>query len=258
MTGSARPSTETVPIQRELFDSGKSRLARYRDLVVGGSVLDLVRYEVVVTVASALPGALGLVLRSRLYPLLLGRAGRNVTFGTNVVLRHPRKIHIGDHVAVDDNVVLDAKGADNRGIVIGDHVFIGRNTILSCKNGDIHVGDGSNIGFNCEIFSASEVRLGRNVLMAAYGYLVGGTHAFDRVDVPVSLQDRRSRGIEVGENAWIGAHAVVVDGTRIGRDAVIGAGAVVTRDVPDWHVAAGVPARPLRDRRLTAPPAAAP
>ena len=72
-----------------------------------------------------MPGALGLLLRSKLYPRLLGRTGRNVTFGVNVVLRHPHKIRIGDNVVIDDGCCLDAKGTDNEGITIGDGVFVG-------------------------------------------------------------------------------------------------------------------------------------
>ena len=63
------------------------------------------------------PGALGLFLRSKLYPLILGRVGRNVAFGCNVVLRHPHKIEIDDNVVIDDQCCLDAKGTTNRGIV---------------------------------------------------------------------------------------------------------------------------------------------
>ena len=108
-------------------------------------------------VSQAVPGALGLVLRKMLYPRLLGACGRNVVFGQNVVLRHPGKIRIGDNVVIDDNCLLDAKGDTNAGITIGSGVFVGRNTILSCKNGDIELGDRANIGFNCEVFSASRV-----------------------------------------------------------------------------------------------------
>ena len=124
--------------------------------------------------------------------------GRNVVFGANVTLRHPHKIAIGDNVVIDDQCCLDAKGTDNRGIVIGSGVFVGRNTILSCKNGDIVLEDRANLGFNCEIFSASTVRVGADVLMAAYTYLVGGDHLYDRIDIPVLQQGRTARGIDVG------------------------------------------------------------
>ena len=64
--------------------------------------------------------------------------------------------------------------------------FVGRNTILSCKNGDIELGEGANIGFNCEIFSASRVRIGANALLAAYCYLIGGDHDFSDASRPVA------------------------------------------------------------------------
>ncbi len=245
-----RADPRITAIQDELFDPRRSRFHRYADLVVGRrSLWAVAKYELIVTFTAALPGAAGLVLRSKLYPFLLGRCGRNVTFGPNVTLRHPHKIAIGDNVVIDDGWCLDAKGVDNSGIVIGNNVFIGRNTILSCKNGDIVIEDGANLGFNCHVFSSSRVRVGRNVLMAAYTYLVGGDHLFERTDIPVLLQGRVSRGIDVDDNVWLGAHVVVADGTRIGRDAIIGAGAVVRDEIPPFAIAAGVPARVVRDRR---------
>jgi len=237
-------------IQKELFDERKSKRQRYAELVVGEPGLwALVKYETVVTLCGWVPGAFGLLLRSKLYPWLLGKTGRNVTFGANVVLRHPKKVHIGDNVVVDDNCCLDAKGTDNRGISLGNGVFLGRNTILSCKNGDIVIDDEANLGFNVEVFSASRVRIGKKVLVAAYTYLVGGDHLYDRIDIPVLDQGRTARGIEVGDHVWLGAHVVVTDGSRIGRDAIVGAGAVVVGDVPEFAIATGIPAKVVRDRR---------
>ena len=237
-------------IQRELFDERRSKADKYRDLVVGRPGWGpLVAYEIVNLVCFHVPGALGLFLRAKLYPLILGSVGRNVVFGVNVTLRHPHKIAIGDNVVIDDGCCLDAKGTDNKGITIGNGVFVGRNTILSCKNGDIVIDDKANIGFNCEVFSASRVRVGKSVLMAAYTYLVGGDHLYDRVDIPVLEQGRTARGIEVDDNVWLGAHVVVTDGSRVGRDAIVGAGAVVVGDIPEFSIAAGIPAKVMRDRR---------
>ena len=145
--------------------------------------------------SQSVPGALGLALRKSAVSVLLGACGRNVVFGQNVVLRHPHKIHIGDNVVIDDNCLIDAKGESNTGIRIGSGVFVGRNTILSCKNGDIELGDGANIGFNCEIFSASRVRVGADALIAAYCYLIGGDHDFSDASRPVLEQARTSAGI---------------------------------------------------------------
>jgi len=241
---------ETIVIQKELFEDRSSKLGKYQALVIGKrGFFRLLKYELVITLTSWVPGALGLFLRSKLYPALVASCGRNVTFGTNVILRHPHKIWIGNNVAIDDNVLLDAKGEDNEGIFIEDGVFVGRNTILSCKNGDIRLGENTNLGFNCEIFSASLVDVGKNVLMAAYSYLVGGTHTFGRTDIPILFQERVSEGIAVGDNCWLGAHTVVFDGVRIGKECIIGSGAVVNSDIEDWQIAAGVPARSLKDRR---------
>jgi len=213
-------------------------------LVVGKPGLAaLARYELVVLIAQARAGALGLALRKALYPQLLGSCGRNVVFGQNVVLRHPHKIHIGSNVVIDDNCLVDAKGDTNQGIRIGNGVFVGRNTILSCKNGDIEVADGANLGFNCEVFSASTVRIGANVLMAAYAYVIGGDHDFSDTATSVLRQARKSAGVQIGDGVWLGAGARILDGVTIGDHAIVGAGAVVRDDIAPRAIAVGVPAR---------------
>src|SRR5476649_2774814 len=185
-------------IQDQLFAAGTSSRAKYQALVVGQTGLSaLLKYELIVTLAQPRAGALGLALRKALYPLLLGSCGRNVVFGQNVAVRHPHKIHIGSNVVIDDNCLLDAKGDANRGIRIGDGVFVGRNTILSCKNGDIELADGANLGFNCEVFSASRVTIGKSVLMAAYCYVIGGDHDFSDPSKPVLEQARTSAGVAI-------------------------------------------------------------
>ena len=235
--------------QDQLFDNRQSAREKYAALVVGRPGWGaLIHHELVTLVAQNVPGALGFALRKTFYPSLLGACGRNVVFGQNVVLRHPGKIRIGDNVVIDDNCLIDAKGDANAGITIGSGVFIGRNTILSCKNGDIVVEDGANIGFNCELFSASRVRVGRGTLLAAYCYLIGGDHDFSNPDVPVLEQGRVSQGVDVGEGAWLGAGAKVLDGVRIGDRAVIGAGAVVRQSVEAGAIAVGVPARVVAPR----------
>ena len=234
---------------QEAMGRGASPLRKYQDLVIGRRGLGpLVLYEAVMLASSWVPGALGLVLRKLLYPLLLGAVGKGVVFGQGVVLRHPHKVRLGDGVTVDDLVVLDAKGSTNRGIDVGRGVFLGRGTILSCKDGDIAIGDHGNFGFHCEVFSGSSVTVGKHGLFAAQSYLVGGGHEFERPELAVIDQPRSSRGIVLGDNVWLGTGAKVLDGVRIGRDVVVGANAVVNADLPDGAIAAGVPARVLRHR----------
>lgn len=238
--------------QDQLFAPGKSSREKYAELVVGRPGLGaLLKHELIVSIAQARAGALGLALRKSLYPALLGACGRNVVFGQNVVLRHPHKIRIGSSVVIDDQCLLDAKGERNRGITIGDGVFIGRNTILSCKDGDIDIADGANIGFNCELFSASRVTIGERALIAAYTYVVGGDHDYSDPTKPVLDQTRTSAGVVIGAGAWIGAGAKLLDGVTIGERAIVGAGAVVRENVPAFATAVGVPARLVQTGRDT-------
>jgi len=240
-------------VPREIFDTSRSTRKRYQDIVVGrGGWAALLHYEAVMAIARNVPGAFGLLLRSRLYPRLLGSCGRNVFFGAGITLRHPHKIRIGDDVVVDDGCVLDAKGTSNDGIRIGNGVFIGRYSSINTKDGDIVLEDGVNISSFCTVFSASQVRCGANTLIAGYAYIVGGGHDLARTDVAIINQARPSHGITVGPNCWIGAGVTVLDGVTIGRDVVVGANSVVTRDLTDFAIAAGSPAAVLRVREPAA------
>lgn len=243
---------KTIDIQRELIKKG-GKLKKYQELILGQrGLLNLLRYELITSLTKSFPGALGLWLRSKLYKKLFGLVGENVTFGSDIVIRHPHKIFIGDNVVIDDNCVLDAKGSENRGIFIGDGVFIGRNTVCNCQNGDIIIENGVNIGANCMVFSASRVKVGEKNLLAAYCYLVGGTHNFEDPTCPVLDQGRTSQGIEIGPGGWLGAQVTVFDGVRLGKHVIVGAGSVVPRKLPDYCIAGGNPITIINRRKVEA------
>lgn len=238
-------SEVTFKVQDRISGRRSSPVRKYQLMVIGSDRWwDLIKYELILLVASRLPGTLGVLLRGKLYPLMLGEVGRDVVFGANITLRHPHKIRIGDGVIVDDNVVLDAKGDGNQGITIGRNALIGRNAILNCKDGDIELGERAEVGSNSQIFSAALVRVGRDVLISAYALLVGGgNYELDRTDVPISqtVREGSARGIHVGDDVRVGAHAVILDGVSVGEGSVVAAGAVVKKDVRSWSAVAGVP-----------------
>ena len=237
-------------IQKTMEKSKKSKFANYSDMFVGKKgFFAFLKYEILTTWFSAWPGAVGIALRSIFYKFLFKKVGKGVIFGKSVTIRNPHKIVIGNNVIIDENVMLDAKGVDNKGIIICDGVYIGRNTIISCKNGDIILNKNANIGFNCEVYSLKKVEIGENVLIAAYTYIIGGGHMSSDIETPFRDQEKHAIGIKIGNNVWLGAKTIVMDGCDIGDNSVIAAGAVVTKNIPDYSVAAGIPAKVIKDRR---------
>ncbi len=234
-----------------MMDSDKGSLVKYKTLVVGdASWLFFLRYEITTFFFSGLGGALGMALRGLFYRGLFRTAGRSVVFGRHMTLRHPHKIDIGAWSVFDDNTVLDAKGNGNHGLSVGARVMVGRNTIISCKGGNIEIGDDVNIGPHCYFISEERLEIGRYSHIAGNTFLVaGGNHSFDDPDTPICRQPSISKGgIVIGEDVWIGASATVVDGAKIGRGAVIGAGSLVHRKIPSLAVALGYPVEVIKKR----------
>ncbi len=235
---------------KNAVQGGKPGFAKYRAIQYGDvSLADAIRTECLFALLGPMPGAAGLFLRAKFYPGLLGACGKNVVFGRNLTLRHPRKIRLGKHVMIDDNAVLDAKGTSNKGIDVGDSVFIGRNTIIYCKNGDIVLGASVNISSNCQIFSSNHVTIGAQSVIAAFSYILsGGQYDLNDKTTPFAEQGGMiTRGpTTVGPNCWLAARVVIADGVTVGTHCVVGAGSVVLKDLPADHLAAGTPARVVR------------
>lgn len=242
---------DRTALQRFLADEKRPALDRYRELVVGdGGIGALLRYELVTGILGGLPGMLGLWARRQAYRSLFARYGRGVVVGRHVVLRQPGRIELGDGVVLDDGSVLDVKGEGERGIAIGAGALIGRSTIIAAKSARIRIGEAANVGSTCRIATTGGLEIGRGVLVAAYAYLGGGNHGWKDSSVPVIGQEMETAaGLRIGDFAWIGAGAIVLDGADVGEHAIVGAGAVVTKPVPAYAVVAGVPARVVADRR---------
>jgi len=237
--------------QKELLSGKKNLISKYTDIFLGRkSVWALLKYEVITFLFGWMPGAAGFALRKVFYRFLLKRVGRGAVFGRNITLRHPHKISLSDNCFIDDFVVLDAKGEANEGIRIGANVYVGRNTILSCKEGSIYLDDYCNISSNCSLLSETEIRLGKHCFLAGHCYLVaGGNHVFDDVATPIMFQPSVSKGgIKIGEDVWLAAGVIVLDGVNLGPGCVIGAGSVVHRSLPPFTVALGNPVQKIRVR----------
>jgi acetyltransferase-like isoleucine patch superfamily enzyme len=236
-------------LMETLADDHESAAQRYMHMFVGqSSVGALLRYDLLTGLLGPMPGALGYLLRGKCYRWLLGRMGRGTVFGRGVVLRCPGQIELGDHVLLDDYVVLDAKGRGSQ-VIIGDQVLIGRSSILSCNEATIQIGDCVSIGPLVVCLCKSRLSIGSHVQIGTGAKFLVGSHEFDDPDIPITQQRRTSQGVTLGDNVWVGASATILDGVTVGSGSIVGAGSVVNKDVPPESVVLGNPARVIQNRR---------
>lgn len=114
-------------------------------------------------------------------------------------------------------------------------------------NPELNIGDHSGIGVNCLV--SGRTYIGNHVMMGPDCIMYSYSHAHDRLDISMDQQGfEDSTPIHIGDDVWIGARVIVLPGVKIGSHCIIGAGAVVTKDVPDYAIVGGVPAKVLRYR----------
>lgn len=112
----------------------------------------------------------------------------------------------------------------------------------------VRLGDNSGIGINARV--EAHVTIGNDVMMGPDCMLFTANHAFSDLSVPMRLQGHEApRPIVIEDDVWIGARVIILPGVRVGRGSIIGAGSVVTADVPPYSIVGGNPARLIRSRK---------
>lgn len=243
---------EKILLSEQLNQANGSALARYQAKVLGNTkLLPFFKYELLTFLLSDLSGALGYLLRKKLYSTLFKEIGTGVIFGKGITLRCPGRITLGKCVAIDDYGLLDASGAE-AGISLGNNVIVSRNCVIQSKTAAVTIGDKTDIGCNTIISSSAGISIGNSVLIAGNCYIGGGRYISDRLDIPMMEQGVYTKGpVIIGDDVWLGAGAMVLDGIQIGKGCIIGAGAVVTRDLPNYAVAVGIPAKVVKYREAS-------
>jgi acetyltransferase-like isoleucine patch superfamily enzyme len=134
----------------------------------------------------------------------------------------------------------------------GDALQMGRDGFVAAGayvTGSVVLGDNCTINPYATI--RAKFRCGHGVRIGAYACIVGFNHGFDRIDIPIYEQPHTSKGIVLGDDIWVGAQVTIVDGVTVGSHAILAGGAVVTRDVPDYAIVGGNPAKIIRMRNRT-------
>lgn len=139
---------------------------------------------------------------------------------------------------------------DAHNISIGENFSIRRNSILGAINGELEIGDNVSIAENVTVNASEKAKivLGNYVLIAPNVVLRASDHVTTRADKTIREQGHSGGEIIVEDDVWIAANAVIVAGVRIGKGAVVAAGAVVTSDVEPYTIVGGVPAKFMKKR----------
>jgi acetyltransferase-like isoleucine patch superfamily enzyme len=162
--------------------------------------------------------------------LIFGSYGRNVYLFPGVRIIRPKCIAIGDNVTIgnDTDLYVHPLQKDSKEFIIqiGNNVHIGRNNIIGARKSII---------------------LEENVLIGPHVMIGDHSHRYEDVDVPVKMQEATEAGpVRIGRDSWIGANVFILPNVTIGRHVIIGANAVINRDIPPFSVAVGVPARVIK------------
>ncbi len=162
-------------------------------------------------------------------------------------LVYKKNIKIGEATRVDGSVILDVPMGGS--IKIGKRCDILQGVIFLTYGGDIEVGDDCSFNPYCVIYGHGGLKIGNKVRIATHTVIIPANHSFDNTDIPIMNQDETRKGIVIGDDVWIGNGVRILDGVKIGNGVVVAAGAVVTKDIPDFALVAGVPAKILKYRK---------
>jgi acetyltransferase-like isoleucine patch superfamily enzyme len=163
---------------------------------------------------------------------LFAHLGKNVKIDFTVEIDGAEHMHVGDRVKVFPycwlNIVKTSDKEDEKGV-------------------KIRVGDGTVISRRVIISASRFVVIGKDVMIAPNTMILDTDHAYENIQVPIAHQGFSCKGgIEIGDGCWIAYGAVILGGVSVGKQSVVGANSVITKDIPPFSVAVGNPARVIK------------
>lgn len=170
-------------------------------------------------------------VRSHFIAKKLGGCKGNFNISEGVIINNPKCIFVGKHVG------------------IGAFTFFGPVTEYAdiAYNTKIIIGDNTWIGKHCSIASISKVQIGKNVLFAGYVHITDHSHGYEDISRPISPQPLICKGpVVIEDDCWLGYGCEILSGVHIGKHCIVAARAVVTKNVPDYSIVAGNPAKVIK------------
>ncbi len=195
-----------------------------------------------------MPTVIGIFARALVYRLVIRGEGF-FAIEKGVVIKQAKNLWLGRNAFIDSQAYLHASP---QGIRIGEGTRIMHGAQLNVynfrdlKGSEIVIGKNCVVGSSCLIMGQGGTRIGDDVIIAPRVSIFPMNHNYKDSGKLIREQGITCRGVEIGDNVWIGAGATILDGVKIGKGSVIGAGAVVSRDIPECSLALGCPARVVR------------
>jgi acetyltransferase-like isoleucine patch superfamily enzyme len=165
-------------------------------------------------------------LRQLAYKRRFKKLGENIFWRDGILIQGFSQIEIGDNTAMMKGGYLYAN--DSGILKIGKRCSFNHNVLLGAAGGEIEIGD--------------------NVLIGPNTVLRASDHNFSDIKTPIRDQGHSSEKIKIGDDVWIASNVVVTAGVTIGKGCIVGAGSVVVKDLPEYYICAGIPAKPLKKR----------
>jgi len=150
-----------------------------------------------------------------------------------VEIRTPEQIMIEKNCTIKSRTIINGRSEKKDfGIILGENTYLKENCYFDAHNGFIHIDGFCAFGQNTIIHGGGGVKIGKYVITGANCYIIASNHKYDSMEFPIMLQGDKRKGIVIENNVWIGASVIILDGVTIGKNSVIGAGTVITKDVP--------------------------
>ncbi|MGJ8591430.1 MAG: acyltransferase [Aquaticitalea sp.] len=190
------------------------------------------------------------ILRGFISKICLVRAKGLFFKGRNVTIKHRGSFSAGKNLILGDNVYLNALSSD--GINLGDNITIAQNSILICtgvisnKGTGITIGDNSGINASCYFGGQGGITIGSDVIIGPNVKIFSENHNFENPDIIIKNQGVTRKGVQIGNDCWIGAGATILDGVILQSKTVVAAGSVVTKSFEGNSIIGGIPARVIK------------
>lgn len=216
-----------------------------------------------------IPLPLGTHTRNALYRTIFCRLGQDVNIQPGVSFTDGGCVELGDRVRISSGSTLDAQGESR--IFLDDRVFLDQDVRISCGGkgqaklekdvsldrgvdikvhgqGRTTIGQDTYIGPYTCLSGYGDITIGKDCLIASHASLYAHNYSFEDADKLIRLQGYSHKGIQIEDNCWLGSGVRIMDGVTIGTGSIIGAGAVVTKDIPPNSIAVGTPAKVIKSR----------